>query len=403
MTDTEIDAQVGTLALAPEPNAVALSPRNDSIESLMALAVERGASVETLERLMAIRRELRTEAAKTAFDSAMAAFQAECPTIGKTKAVHSSAAKGGGLRYKYAPLESIVEQVKALLEKNGFSHREDSIVEPEWVTGSCKVTHRLGHSETSSFKVPIDRESYMAAPQRFAAALTFAKRYAFCAAFGILTGDEDTDANDTDAPPKQQKAPYHTQAPRNNPPPAPKSHVPPPQSAPQPATAPNSPNPVEGTKSPETPKTTQEKAKARMIELLAPLRDKAFAYFLFRDWIVDTQDIEDLPLERVPVNKAEMDMMLKCVQTFEVDAAIEGDSQKGEQRDWHDYAMPFGEFKGEALGDLDRKYLFGWWANYTPDTHFDSKRLSDKVIADNKEFREVLDEMGAYYKFEKRD
>lgn len=187
-------------------------------------------------------------------------------------------------------------------------------------------------------------------------------------------------------------------------PPAPKSHVPPPQSAPQPTTVPNSPNPVDSAKSPETPKTTQEKAKARMLELLASHRDKAFAYFLFRDWIVDTQDIEDLPLERVPVNKAEMDMMLKCVQTFEIDPVPTSASQQCEKpRDWHDYAMPWGQFKGEALGDLDRKYLFGQWANYVPLTEYNNKPLTEKQIADNEEFREVLDEMGAYYKFEKRD
>ena len=47
----------------------------------------------------------------------------------------------------------------------------------------------------STFKVPIDKEGYMNAPQKFASALTFAKRYAFCNAFGILTGDEDDDSN----------------------------------------------------------------------------------------------------------------------------------------------------------------------------------------------------------------
>ena len=35
----------------------------------------------------------------------------------------------------------------------------------------------------------------MSAQQKVGAALTFAKRYAFCNAFGIMTGDEDNDAN----------------------------------------------------------------------------------------------------------------------------------------------------------------------------------------------------------------
>ncbi len=59
---------------------------------------------------------------------------------------------------------------------------------------TCKITHILGHSETSTFEAPIDKDSYMSAPQQYAAASTFAKRYAFCNALGILTGDEDNDA-----------------------------------------------------------------------------------------------------------------------------------------------------------------------------------------------------------------
>ena len=58
------------------------------------------------------------------------------------------------------------------------------------------MTHILGHSESSDFEVPIDTEGYMTAPQKYASALTFAKRYSLCNALGISTGDEDTDATD---------------------------------------------------------------------------------------------------------------------------------------------------------------------------------------------------------------
>jgi hypothetical protein len=51
----------------------------------------------------------------------------------------------------------------------------------------------MGHSQESDFTVPIDEKAFMNAPQKVASALTFAKRYAFCNAFGILTGDEDND------------------------------------------------------------------------------------------------------------------------------------------------------------------------------------------------------------------
>ena len=45
--------------------------------------------------------------------------------------------------------------------------------------------------------MPIDKDGFMNTPQKFASALTYAKRYAFCNAFGILTADEDDDTAKT--------------------------------------------------------------------------------------------------------------------------------------------------------------------------------------------------------------
>ena len=42
--------------------------------------------------------------------------------------------------------------------------------------------------------MPVDAGAYMNEAQKAASALTFAKRYSFCNAFGILTGDEDDDS-----------------------------------------------------------------------------------------------------------------------------------------------------------------------------------------------------------------
>ena len=61
---------------------------------------------------------------------------------------------------------------------------------------TCKITHSLGHSETSTFEIPIDNGDYMTAPQKYASAQTFAKRYTLCNALGISTSEEDTDAVD---------------------------------------------------------------------------------------------------------------------------------------------------------------------------------------------------------------
>jgi hypothetical protein len=176
-----------------ESQPVAAPPVSNDPESLIRFAIERGSSPEAIERLMAVRRELQAEHAKLEFDTALAAFQAECPIIEKRKAVMEKS--GGGVRYRYAPLDDIVAQVKQLLQKHGFSYTLNSPKEDNasFVGAVCTVTHRAGHSRDSMFRVPIDPKAFMSEAQKFASALTFSKRYAFCNAFGILTGDEDID------------------------------------------------------------------------------------------------------------------------------------------------------------------------------------------------------------------
>jgi len=171
-----------------------------SPESLIGQAINKKVSVETIERLLAMRRELKAEKAEEAYNFSMSRFQAECPIIKKAKQVLN---KDKTLRYSYAPIDSIVKQVKGLIQKYGFSYTIDAIVDEKWVTAVCRVIHDFGHSETSQFKIPIDSEAYMNQSQKFASALTFAKRYAFCNAFGILTGDEDDDSMNTKAKEKK--------------------------------------------------------------------------------------------------------------------------------------------------------------------------------------------------------
>lgn len=189
----------------PETGALVLSPagamaRRDPIEAfdvgaLIEKAIDAKSAVEVLERLQVMRREMRAEQAKEMFDAAMAAFQSECPIIQKRK----SGAKNA---YKYAPLDDIVSQVRELTQKHGFSFSITSDIETGWVKALCRITHCAGHSEVSEFKVPTDNKNpMMTDPQRYGGAMTFAKRYAFCNGFGILTADEDLDGGEKPKPP----------------------------------------------------------------------------------------------------------------------------------------------------------------------------------------------------------
>ena len=166
-------------------------------EALIARAIDKGLPLESLERLLAMRRELKAEWAREQYFKALSGFQKECPVIGKGKEVHS---KDGKLRYKYAPLDEIIGQVKVALEAWGFSYTVQTSQTDKAVTSVCHAHHVDGHSETSEFTIPMDPEAYMNESQKIASAMTYAKRYAFCNSFGIMTGDMDDDANGTGGP-----------------------------------------------------------------------------------------------------------------------------------------------------------------------------------------------------------
>lgn len=169
-----------------------LVPTTVNAEALISQAIEKELPIDTMERLLVMRRELKEEAAREEFFNALSNFQAACPEIPKTKIVMNK--DGKTVRYKYAPLDTIIAAVKTPLKENGFSYTVKTEQDNGNVTAICRLHHIAGHTEETQLTVPIDKGSYMSAPQQIAAALTYAKRYAFCDATGIMTADEDNDA-----------------------------------------------------------------------------------------------------------------------------------------------------------------------------------------------------------------
>lgn len=172
-------------------NQVPAMPQQVNSEQLLTKAIESNASMDTIERMMDLRERINAENARAAFYQAMSKFQAECPVIQKSREVKG---KGGSTRYKYASLEDIVSQVSPLLDKYGLSFTVDTEHKDGFIIAKCLVRHILGHESDSTFSVPIEKEAFMNEAQKAASAQSYAKRYAFMNAFGILTGDVDNDA-----------------------------------------------------------------------------------------------------------------------------------------------------------------------------------------------------------------
>jgi len=182
-------------------NAVSAPIQNEA-ERLLAMAIEKNVPVETLEKLLAMSERMQANKAKQAFIEAMVAFQKECPSIKKDKKVFEKNSKTD-VRYKFADLGGISEQIKDPLAKNGLSYKFNPKQKDGMIGIDCTITHIGGYSETTDpFYLPIGSEQFMSEVQKFGARMTFAKRYVLLMALGINTAEDDTDAVEAE---KQQK------------------------------------------------------------------------------------------------------------------------------------------------------------------------------------------------------
>jgi hypothetical protein len=164
-------------------------------QALLVQAIDKNLPIESMERLLAMRDKMKAEWAREQFFLAFSGFQKDCPIIGKQKV-----AKGKNFSYNYAPLEDIVVEVQPVMERWGFSWTCKPSQTDGHVRAVVHVHHKDGHEEVTEFEVPLDPASYMSDPQKAAAALTFARRYAFINAFGITTKGEDNDAQREEEP-----------------------------------------------------------------------------------------------------------------------------------------------------------------------------------------------------------
>jgi hypothetical protein len=175
-------------------------------QALLAQAIDKGMPVESMERLLAMRREMKAEYAREQYFKALSGFQRECPIVYKTKKVMGKAKDGkpAEKKYSYAPFEDILAfregpqepSIKELLNKWQFSYTFKSRQEEKKYISICIAHHQDGHEEATEFMVPTDFPEYMnmSGAQEQGASCTYADRYAFKNAFGIVTKGDDTDA-----------------------------------------------------------------------------------------------------------------------------------------------------------------------------------------------------------------
>lgn len=191
-----------------EKKAAALPATVDtSPAGLLAMAYQRGADLDQLERLMKMKQEWEKDEARKAFALDLAEFKRNPPSIVKDKLVNYKTDKGT-TSYTHASIGNVVDKIVAGLAQYGFSHSwKQERGDGGMIFVTCTLLHRLGHSDCVTMSSGLDTSGGKNNIQAMASTNTYLQRYTLLAVTGLATMDQPDDdgrgGGDVDAGPSE--------------------------------------------------------------------------------------------------------------------------------------------------------------------------------------------------------
>ena len=180
-----------TAVPVPQPVAPQKEPAIDDRIFQLAEKLSQ-AGVEAVKELFSLRQKIVEEQARKEFYEALRQVQAELKPVPKKRIVKN---KDGSIRYRYATFDDVVETIRPILVKHGFSFGFKTNIGDNKALIRCELYHKDGHTETCEVTMPlIPDASGMNIVQSFGAVITYGKRYALSLLLGIPS-EEDTDGN----------------------------------------------------------------------------------------------------------------------------------------------------------------------------------------------------------------
>jgi hypothetical protein len=165
------------------------------------LARDPGASVEKIERLMALWERSEARKADAAFNAAMSTAQKEMKPI-------AADATNPLTKSRYASYAALDRALRPIYTAHGFGLSFDTAdaPQPETVRVLCYVTHLGGASRTYRLDMPADGKGarggdVMTKTHATGSALSYGMRYLLKLIFNIAVGEADDDGNAATAKP----------------------------------------------------------------------------------------------------------------------------------------------------------------------------------------------------------
>jgi hypothetical protein len=173
--------------------------KNQSIQAtpatLLNIAIEKGADLEKLEKLMDLQIKWEENQAKKAYFAAMASFKANPPEIEKDKNVDYTTKAGNKVKYDHASLGNVTQKISAALGEHGLSAAWKTQQDDKKITVTCRISHSLGYGEETSLSSSPDDSGGKNPIQSLGSTITYLERYTLLALTGLATQDQDDDGN----------------------------------------------------------------------------------------------------------------------------------------------------------------------------------------------------------------
>jgi len=176
-----------------DKNVQVIQPQNTAITPMVMLhmAVQQGADIDKLEKLMALQERYEKNEATKAFNQAMGEFKALGITVSKDSRVSYTTDKGT-TEYVHASLGNVCNVLGPAMAKYGLSYRwSTNQGEGGRIKVTCIISHRLGHSESVSLESGPDTSGGKNNIQAIGSTVQYLQRYTLLAATGTATEYDD--------------------------------------------------------------------------------------------------------------------------------------------------------------------------------------------------------------------
>lgn len=163
---------------------------------MLQIAVQQGADIDRLQKLMELQERWEATQARKAFDAAISSAKAEIKPIVKKREVDFTSQKGR-TNYMYEDLALIAAEVDPILSKFGLSYRYRSKQEGARLSVTCVISHRDGYSEETTLTAGNDDSGNKNSLQAIGSAATYLQRYTLKLALGLSASKDDDGAGVT--------------------------------------------------------------------------------------------------------------------------------------------------------------------------------------------------------------